>query len=379
MSNPSPSTIPESLQRPRESPKHVAQIDQLPAHLQSLVKTSATHPLNISWILPDFMVSRENPATSSWFLRKYVTEKASKERLHTGDIQKTSFNVASGRRQSDTSTLKHFFQHTFLQTGSGTSKTQSTLGLRTSTSTPVEPISSSELCHPGSMGRVESLIQELKSEFVGVEENGIQRDLIEIGTVEEYKRISPFLNLNAPKSLGNLALCSVPGKKVRLDGNGVSSNRVPFLRSLEDDFKRIASLDLKTSINLLDDQELELLGAPWSSYVDAATQAGVEVLRFPMMEGGCPDDVLDFHQRVVEPLDARLNQGMNVVCHCRGGVGRAGVVACCWLLYRGFCTTPDHAVKFLRLRRSPKAIETRQQMDFLSQYHHFVRYLDNKD
>jgi hypothetical protein len=30
-------------------------------------------------------------------------------------------------------------------------------------------------------------------------------------------------------------------------------------------------------------------------------------------------------------------QGQNVLVHCRGGVGRAGLVACCWMLKMGLC------------------------------------------
>lgn len=30
-------------------------------------------------------------------------------------------------------------------------------------------------------------------------------------------------------------------------------------------------------------------------------------------------------------------QGQNILVHCRGGVGRAGLVACCWMLKMGLC------------------------------------------
>ena len=37
-------------------------------------------------------------------------------------------------------------------------------------------------------------------------------------------------------------------------------------------------------------------------------------------------------------------RGINVLAHCRGGVGRAGLVACCWMLLLGLCGWKDPAV-----------------------------------
>src|SRR5262245_40020674 len=88
-------------------------------------------------------------------------------------------------------------------------------------------------------------------------------------------------------------------------------------------------------------------------------------------------------------------QGKDVLVHCRGGVGRAGVVACCWVLKLGLCgwiETEVHmdednevrdketgqemirrdtikmvekVVKVVRNRRSIKAVETYEQVKFL--------------
>lgn len=42
--------------------------------------------------------------------------------------------------------------------------------------------------------------------------------------------------------------------------------------------------------------------------------------------------------RVVRDYTLR---GINVLAHCRGGVGRAGLVACCWMLLLGLCGWKD--------------------------------------
>jgi hypothetical protein len=54
------------------------------------------------------------------------------------------------------------------------------------------------------------------------------------------------------------------------------------------------------------------------------------------------------------------------------GVGRAGLFACCWLLKNRFCLTAERAIRYVRLRRSPKSIETMRQAEFII---HYARYL----
>lgn len=97
--------------------------------------------------------------------------------------------------------------------------------------------------------------------------------------------------------------------------------------------------------------------------------------------------------------------------HCRGGVGRAGLVACCWALKLGLCgwidtqpglqlsrlafTAPENlstsppadadavrrdtlqlaerVITLVRRRRSPKAVETFEQVRFLVDFVEFLR------
>ena len=107
---------------------------------------------------------------------------------------------------------------------------------------------------------------------------------------------------------------------------------------------------------------------------------------------------------------------MSVLVHCRGGVGRAGLFACCWMLKLGLCgwietdipsstaTTTSGAdsetkrdddeafrwdsetvvrrdtlqlvervIEVVRRRRSVKAIETLEQVQFLVEYVDYLR------
>lgn len=183
----------------------------------------------------------------------------------------------------------------------------------------------------------------------------------------------------------------------------------------------------------LDDDELRYLGAPWEEYARTADELSLDVLRsvphssllpmavfrlhpisyfisIPMPEGLAPADVgvLDAHlTRLIESYTLR---GVPALVHCRGGVGRAGLVACCWALKLGLCgwietqpgrspwlsfTAPEdlsemppleeagvrrdtlqlveRVITLVRRRRSPKALETFEQVKFLAEYVDFLR------
>ncbi|KAL1922795.1 uncharacterized protein VTP21DRAFT_9171 [Calcarisporiella thermophila] len=171
------------------------------------------------------------------------------------------------------------------------------------------------------------------------------------------------------EKLGNLALCSCPGKKVRLDGS--VQDRAAINRDLNLDFSRIRSFNVTTIVCCLSDEELSYLGAPWTKYLEAAQKHKLEVIRLPMVEGGCPD-TLEAMDQILEQVSARVHRGENVLAHCRGGIGRAGLVACCFLLKEGYCSLPEHAIETVRIRRSPKAIETMQQVDYIVKFAQYI-------
>jgi protein-tyrosine phosphatase len=102
--------------------------------------------------------------------------------------------------------------------------------------------------------------------------------------------------------------------------------------------------------------------------------------------------------------------GVSILAHCRGGVGRAGLIACCWILKLGLCgwietdlryrsrqgTTGEwtiggvsayteggvrrdtmqlveRVIDVVRKRRGPKAVETYEQVKFLVDYVEYLR------
>ncbi|KAI0063697.1 phosphatases II [Artomyces pyxidatus] len=198
---------------------------------------------------------------------------------------------------------------------------------------------------------------------------------------------------SAPPTLGNLLLSSCPGKKVRL--NGPVRGRGAVCRDLQQDLKRIKALDVGCVVCCLDDEELDFLGASWPEYVKAAREIKLDVLRVPIPEGLSPMSPEAFDAHLTRLIAVYTLAGTPVLVHCRGGVGRAGLVACCWMLKLGLCGWPagtqqgeaisegqvrkdtlelvERVIGVVRRRRSLKAIETYEQVKFLVTYVEFLR------
>ncbi|PIL34093.1 hypothetical protein GSI_03804 [Ganoderma sinense ZZ0214-1] len=210
--------------------------------------------------------------------------------------------------------------------------------------------------------------------------------------------------------LGNLYMSSCPGKKVRLDGP--VRGRSTVCRDLRSDLSRIKRTGTACIVCCLDDTEMQTLGVTWAEYLQTAHELSIDVLRLPIPEGLAPIDpaVLDFH--LTKLIGTYTLRGDAILVHCRGGVGRAGIIACCWMLKLGLCgwmseplpvdrdasaespasedSIVDQApegeqvdaeimclvkrlIMVVRTRRSLKAVETYEQVKFLVEYVQFLR------
>ncbi|PCH43841.1 phosphotyrosine protein [Wolfiporia cocos MD-104 SS10] len=202
----------------------------------------------------------------------------------------------------------------------------------------------------------------------------------------------------ASVALGNLFLSSCPGKKVRLDGP--VKGRCGVCRDLRKDLQRIRGMDVACIVCCLDDEELELLGVTWEDYSRIADEIGIDILRIPIPEGLTPASLRTFDIQLVQLINTYTLRGQHILAHCRGGVGRAGLIASCWILRLGLCgwvdsvpTLPDatmeqqdaplsrrdttmlvkRVINIVRRRRSPKAIETYEQVRFLVDFVELLR------
>lgn len=100
---------------------------------------------------------------------------------------------------------------------------------------------------------------------------------------------------------------------------------------------------------------------------------GVKVVRFPIRDVSVPPSDQDgmFRQLIKQARDS-LDVGQTVVVHCRGGLGRAGLVTAAILVAEGMDST--EAIRAVREAR-PGAIETHAQEQYV---HRFAGLLEER-
>nr|ADE10061.1 PTPc [Tremella fuciformis] len=202
----------------------------------------------------------------------------------------------------------------------------------------------------------------------------------------------------SPTALGNLLLSSCPGKRLRMEGP--VRGRGPVCRDLSTDLRRIKNEGVGCLVCCLDNVELAHLGVPWETYREVAAETGLDVIRLPMPDGFTPVSMALFDSQVGLIATEYTLKGANVLVHCRGGVGRAGLTACAWAIKMGFVqphpslslvaqssngpipaelehqivmSTVERVIAMIRSRRGLKAIESFEQVQFLASYVRWLR------
>lgn len=134
-------------------------------------------------------------------------------------------------------------------------------------------------------------------------------------------------------------------------------------RDLDLDLSTIRSWGATYLVSLIEPwefDELRIVELP-----ERAAALGIVWHGLPIVDGAAPDSVFLKEWLVLGPeLCQELLDGRRVVVHCKGGLGRAGTVACMLLLGTGMATTGMQAMDLVRQVRSG-AIETREQENFI--------------
>lgn len=101
----------------------------------------------------------------------------------------------------------------------------------------------------------------------------------------------------------------------------------------------------------------------------------VEYYRFPIRDRSLPD-ALNFMDTVFVTLRDNATRGRVSAIHCRGGIGRTGLVVGCWLVESGIAKTGEDALRIIasewtsveKFKRYPNSPETGAQCDFVANY-----------
>jgi protein-tyrosine phosphatase len=156
---------------------------------------------------------------------------------------------------------------------------------------------------------------------------------------------------------GAIGVTFAPGKHQSAAMTGI------WERDLSLDLESICRWKATHLITLLEPHELDELKI--TQLPQKAIEAGLQWYGLPITDGAPPDERFLGPWRTLSPTFIReLCEGRRIVVHCKGGLGRAGTVACLLLIDSGCASDADDAMKRVRSVR-PGAIETLEQETFL--------------
>jgi len=159
-----------------------------------------------------------------------------------------------------------------------------------------------------------------------------------------------------PGTGGVIGMTLCPGKKGPSTGSGLH-----WGRDLDADLERIRRWGAEAVVTLMERKELDWLQVGHMG--EAVAAGGMRWFHLPIVDTRAPDESFEVRWKESGPqLRAILADGGRVLLHCRGGLGRTGVVAARLLMEFGVAL--EDAVRIVREARR-HTIETSVQERYL--------------
>ncbi len=157
---------------------------------------------------------------------------------------------------------------------------------------------------------------------------------------------------------GTIGMTICPGKR------GESVHGSAWQRDLTVDLGVIHRWGAKVLVTAMESDEMEALGV--ADIGQAAKAAGLSWLHVPIRDGAIPDGPFYEAWPLAAPtLIHHLRAGNKIVIHCRGGLGRTGMLACLLLIEIG---SESHAALTMVRAARPGTVETVAQEGFVLGY-----------
>src|SRR6202021_1850919 len=132
-------------------------------------------------------------------------------------------------------------------------------------------------------------------------------------------------------------------------------------RDLSADIDAISAWGARLVLTLVEPAELKALGVP--ELGSAVHRAGMDWRHLPVADYSVPTAAFEKSwEEHGEEIRALLRSGRDILVHCKGGLGRAGMIAARLLVELG--VPPEQAIREVRRARKG-AIETRAQEDLV--------------
>jgi len=162
-------------------------------------------------------------------------------------------------------------------------------------------------------------------------------------------------SLAVPGSCAHIGLTFCPGKHSKGIYGGT------WQRNLYKDLDNIKAWGCATLVTLIEDHEFSLLGV--ADFAQAVARYPLDWFHLPIEDMQPPHEQFEKQWAIAGPqLHHQLSAGRSIVIHCRGGLGRTGLLAARMLVECGLA--PDKAVDAVRIAR-PHAIETYAQEHYI--------------
>jgi protein-tyrosine phosphatase/nicotinamidase-related amidase len=157
-----------------------------------------------------------------------------------------------------------------------------------------------------------------------------------------------FLNSASDyKGKNHIAMTLLPGRK---DMN----------RNLAEDIKVIQAANISNVLTLVTNEELHKYGVP--NLIQEFEKAGLKSLQIQIKDQGIP--TTEEIERICNWLDAKVNKNEKTLIHCLGGLGRTGTLAALYLKTKNQLSA-EEAIAIVRESRSPRAIESKEQIKLI--------------
>ncbi|MER8719644.1 ADP-ribosylglycohydrolase family protein [Mesorhizobium sp. M0999] len=165
--------------------------------------------------------------------------------------------------------------------------------------------------------------------------------------------INNSLRIDAvPASLGQIGMTLAPGKR------GLSAYGGMHARSLAADLDAVAEWGAAAVVTLVEERELKALEI--ETLGNEVRRRHMEWHHLPIIDVSVPDIRFEKEWPANSAkLRGLLKRGNRVLVHCRGGIGRAGMISSRLLVELG--ADPTDALALVRRARHPNAVETTEQ------------------
>lgn len=177
-----------------------------------------------------------------------------------------------------------------------------------------------------------------------------------VGTSDTDPILVDFLPNDEIPAPGRLGMTFAPGMWAGSVQGRWERDLAADMRALEEEY------ETDVLVSLLEKHEYRGYQIP--ELLEKDSFGGIEILRFAIKDMSVPQEAESgrfeaFVQKVVQHLE----QGKNVVVHCRGGLGRTGTLAACVLVALGRHSA-DEAISAVRAARKG-TVQTREQEDLV--------------